>query len=219
MRAGRSTAVIDCQKLVFDWAASQPAVTGAAVLGAGLLYGFQGIRMIRFLILPVCAGAGCLLGLSISQWTPAPAWAAMTGVAILGVVLGLVAPRSATVLANGVTWAALGAYFASQLGMKEVGTLLTGGVLGLLGTVFAVLSREAAITLSTTLQGAALMVVGFVGLSSNVLPSLGTTFRRIAGDYSLVVPLLLTMLAITAYSIQASTRQGDLLSGSQPGGA
>ena len=72
------------------------------------------------------------------------------------------------------------------------------------------------IMVTTALQGSSLMVMGFVGVATAVLPSLGYTFRGFAQDYSLVVPVLLTMLVVTSYSHQGSAQQGDILTGVRP---
>ena len=82
-----------------------------------------------------------------------------------------------------------------------------------MGLVLGLVSREPMAILFTTLQGAGLTIVGFVGLSSTVLPTLGQTFRQMAGNNGLLVPVLIVMLTVTGYSYQASSRQGDIVSG------
>ena len=64
----------------------------------------------------------------------------------------------------------------------------------------------------TTLQGTVLMIVGFVGAASELAPSVGLTFRDWADGQSLLVPILLLMLFVTAYSYQSSAQRGDIIS-------
>ena len=108
---------------------------------------------------------------------------------------------------------ALGYYLATQVGFHSAAwwtCTLTGGGLGL---ALAWSNKRAMPLVVTSVQGVALMIVGFVGLSNALLPSLGITFLEWAADWSLLVPAMLGMLWVTAYSCQTNTQQGDIRSG------
>ena len=82
-----------------------------------------------------------------------------------------------------------------------------------LGITFAWLSRRSMPLVVTTLQGVGLMIVGFVGISNALAPSLGMTFLEWSASRSLLVPVLFVMLSLTAFSFQANADQGDIRSG------
>lgn len=205
----------DCQKILFDWVAAQPGLTGAAVFGAGLLFGICGLRMIRFLVVLSLGGYACLAGLALAALINQPLILVVPGLGALGGVLGLAWPRGALVVSSAVTFGGLGGYLAVQLGLHETAVWVAFGVCGALGAVLALVSRQTMIMLSTVLQGSALMILGFVGIASAAWPTVGSTFRSCANQNSLVVPILMAMLAATAYSFQSMQRQGDIRTGSQ----
>lgn len=201
------------QKLVFDWAASQSAITGVAILGAGLVYGLFGLRGIRFLLPLPSAGLGCLIGWLAASFGNLPAVPCLGSGALLGLLLGVAWPRVATIIIGGATWAALVGYLTNRFGAPDEITLGAMVLLGIGGLVLTAVSRAAMTVLFTTLLGAGLVVVGFVALASDAIPSLGHTFRSMANGHAVLVPILLGMVSVTAYSYQASARRGDLFTG------
>jgi len=206
---------MDFQRMVFDWAAGQSGLTGLAIFAAGLLFAFCGFRTIRYLLALPAAGLGALLG--AQAWAfqaQLPTWLFLGTGAVMGGVAAFAVPRATVAVCSGATWGALGGYLAIQVGASAIPAAVTLGVCALAGVILALVSRSTMIVLFTTLQGAGLLVVGFVGLSSSVLPSLGHTFRALAQNQSLVVPMLLGMLSVTAFSYQSSSRQGDMFTGS-----
>lgn len=209
---------MDLQKAVFDWISNQPALTGLTVAAAGFLYGFCGYRMIRFLVILPMAGLGCLLGLLLSGIAGLPLPPALAAGALLGVVIGIAWRQGAIMLVGGATWAALGGYLATQFDWPDMVALIVAALFGTTGLVLTAFSRAPMIVLFTTLQGATLIVIGFVGLSDAFVPSLAGTFRGLASSQAVAVPLLILMISVTAFSYQASARQGDLYTGmrSQP---
>jgi hypothetical protein len=122
-------------------------------------------------------------------------------------------PRLGVVLASGATFAAVGYYLATQVGLNHAARWACLALVGGLGVAFAWLNKRGMPLVITTVQGAILMVVGFVGLSNALLPSLGVTFLSWSADWALLVPTLLGMLCVTAYSCQANMQQGDIRSG------
>ncbi|MCK4342949.1 MAG: hypothetical protein KAY37_14645 [Phycisphaerae bacterium] len=206
---------MDWQKTLFDWAAVQPGLTGAVIFGTGLLYGLCGFRLVRSLLVMPCAALGCLLGALLATLANLPPLPLVPVVGVLGGILAIVRPQVGIILSSGATWAALGGYLALQFGLSEVPALITLAICGVGGAVLTLLSRPVMIILFTTWQGAGLMVIGFVSMSSAVFPSLGVTFRSLAHSQALAVPILLAMVATMAYSYQASARQGNIFTGMQ----
>lgn len=201
------------QKLLFDWAAHQPALTGAALLAAGLLYGFCGFRMIRLLLVLPAAGIAALFAMLYASLHELSMPVAGGFGAIVGGAAAVLAPQCTVVVISGVTWAALGGYLSTQIDLNVFAATIVTSLAGAAGTVLTLVSRQAMTVLLTTVQGAALMVLGFVATSSALLPSLGDTFRSLAYQQSLIVPIMLAMLVAMAFSYQASARQGDIFTG------
>ena len=69
----------------------------------------------------------------------------------------------------------------------------------------------------TILQGAGLLVVGFVGVTCELVPSLGLTFVEWADRLPLMVPVLMVMLCVLGYSVQYNAFNGDISSGGRSG--
>jgi hypothetical protein len=210
----RSTVLVEYQHDLLDWVASQPGLTGAVILAAGLLSAFYGVRMLRVLLALYCGAVGYVLGIMFAPEAGLPPIVA-PGAALMGVTAALAWPGPATILASGATWAAAGAYFADEMALPDyfVGTAsaLACGI----ATIMTVLCRRTMIILLTSLQGAAMIIVGVIGVAATVLPSVSTTFRAWSSGRSLTEPMLLGMLMATAYSCQANFCQGDIVTGSQ----
>lgn len=209
----------DMQRLAFDWVVhgAQPGLTGAALLAVGLLYGLCGYRLIRVLVVVCVAVLGLLGGLVAVAFSGLPAGIVLPLAAVLGGLAAVKWPVPAIVLTGGATWGLLGGYLGAQFGLSDTTACVLMGVLGVGGAVLTLVSRAPMVVLFTTLQGAALMVLGFVGVANDLLPTLGSTFRALAGRNGTVVPVLLLMVTVTAYSYQASARKGDIMSGSRAG--
>lgn len=205
----------DYQKMLFDWVAAQPGLTGAAVFGAGLLFGICGLRMIRFLLALSLGGCACLAGVTVAALINQPLMFVVPAFGVLGGVLGLAWPRGALVVSSAMTFGGLGGYLAIQLGLQGTAAWAAMGVCGGLGALLALVSRQTMIILSTVLQGSALLILGFVGIASAASPAVGATFRSCASQFPLLVPALMAMVATTAYSFQSAHRQGDIRTGAQ----
>lgn len=198
------------QHLLFTWITAQSAATGLVVMAAGLLAAAHGFRMIRFLLALCGAGVGYAAGVGIAPLAQVPALAAG---AILGTVCaaaGAAWPRAVAVVINAATWAIGGAYLAEQFGARGIAWWLPTALLGAAGATLMLVSPRSITILMTSLQGSAVFIVGFAGVADAVLPVLGSTFRSWAQHRSLILPVLVGMLAVTAYSYQANARRGDL---------
>lgn len=207
--------MVDCQAQLFEWAAGQHPASGLVLFAMGLIYGLYGLRWIRFLNLLPAAGIGALVGLMVSGFVPLAGNLVAAGGAVFFGVVAIAWRRGGIVLTAAATFALIGGYLAFQFGFPEQIVLGTLGLLGLIGALLTALTPKPFALLATALQGAALMVVGFVGLSAQVFPSLASSFCHLAESYGCVVPILLTMVTVTAYSYQANQTRGDILTGAQ----
>jgi hypothetical protein len=211
----RSTIVTDYQDVLFKWAVAQSPLTGATILAAGLLYGFQGFRFAR-LLLPLSTGVmafgiGWIAGDSF-RYPPALVG---TFAAVVLALLVFVHGPTGQIVCGGLTFALLGYYLATRF----TSDFTVVAVLVAIGTAFGAagpwLMRRTLPVLLSTIHGSALLVLGFVSLATAVAPSLGSTFRSWAASVSLMVPMLVLMLTLMAYSFQANAQQGDMTTGSR----
>jgi hypothetical protein len=205
--------VSSLQGSLLGWAATQPVLTGILVLGAGLVYAFFGFHFFRFLLAVTCAGLGYFGGALLSLAINLPDVMVGTAGALALGLLALKWPKLATGLATGAVWAILGHYLASQVHLPTVGIWVAAGIAGMLGIAFSILSPRTMALILPTLQGVVLLVVGFVIISTNLVPSVGFTFRDWANTQSLLVPIFLTMLFVAGYSYQAMHARGDIRTG------
>ncbi len=212
---GRSSAVANYQKLLLDWVAHQSALTGLVILLAGLAAGFCGFRMLRPLLVLFGGVVGWLVGLAVGKQIGLPPTIAALGCAALIGLLPLATPRVAAVTASTLTWGVLGGYLAGQIGLKGIVIWLAVGVCGGIGLLQSLLFRRTMNIVFAALLGATLMLMGLVGMGDAIVPSLGSTFRSLAGSWPLLMPVLLAMIAIMSYSYQAMERRGDIQTGSQ----
>ncbi|MEW6249428.1 MAG: hypothetical protein AB1716_02195 [Planctomycetota bacterium] len=201
------------QGAILAWIAAQPWLTGAVILGAGLLSTFCGYRMSRLLLPAACAAAfwlGAVIAAPHLELPPVITAAAAAGVAgAAGIAwLGL-----ANLVGGAAIWGVLGGYVLSQFGLKGMPVLIGMGLAGCTGAVMALVCRRTMSVLLTSLLGGGLIIVGFVGVAGTILPTFSESFLTFAKDWPLSVPLLLTMLVATGYTCQANCRQGDLFTG------
>ncbi len=203
----------NCQGAVFAWIAAQPGLTGMVVFAIGLLFAFQGFRLFRFLLVPSCATVGWVVGWWIADVIDFPMAVAAPTLAAAFAAASLMWYRPAVSVACAGTWTALGYYLGVQLGLEPKAAWVCAGVAGGLAILFVWLCFRSMIVILTTLQGAALLVVGFVGFTHAVMPSVESTFRDWAANSRFLVPGLLTMLVATAWSYQAMEQRGDIRSG------
>lgn len=216
MNGRRSMVLVSYQYLLFDWVAGQPWLTGAVILGVGLLSAFYGVRMLRLLLCIYCGTAGYAIGAVAAELANLPL-AVAAGAALVCGAAAVAWPKPATVAVSGATWAVLGAYFADELALRDYLIWSATGLCGGIALLMTVLCRRGMTVLLTSLHGAAMMIVGFVGLSATALPSISVTFRAWSSGRSLVVPVLMGMLVATAYSCQANFCQGNIVTGSEAG--
>lgn len=203
----------DLQDTLFRWTIGQPSITGLVLLAAGLLYGFFGFRFFRLLLVGTCGFVGLLAGGLVAEAYDLPAGlASLAGAAAL-FAAALAWKKLGVLIAATATWFVLGMYVTQRLGFEPLLTLVLSVVCGGLGLMFAWLCQRSMSVVLTTQQGAALIILGFVGVTNTFAPSIGTTFLSWAADWSLLVPVLLVMVFVTGYSYQTMIMQGDIRSG------
>lgn len=190
-------------------------MTGLAILAAGLVSAFHGLRMVRLLLVLYCAGLGAFAGQMAAGWGDVPPLLPALGGAAGGLVLAMVRPALAGVIASGAVWAGLLGYLGSQFGMRGYPLWIAAGLGGCIGVVFSFLCRQSMMVLLTVIAGSALMIIGFVGAASGVLPSVAGTFRNWGRSVPIMIPMLLGMLSVMSYSLQSREQRGDIRSGSQ----
>ncbi len=198
------------QRVLFEWAAVQPGLTGVVLVGAGLVAGLQGFRFYRLLVGAGCGLLGYISGQALAVPVALPGDVFAAAGASVGAAVGLIWPQIAGVMAHGVLWAGLAGYCADQLGLRGLLAIVATVLGGAAGAAMTLVSRQTMIALSTSFFGAGLIIVGLVALASDAFPVVGDTFRAWAQDDSPVVGILWAMLAATVYSYQANARRGDL---------
>jgi hypothetical protein len=212
LRAGE-LAVQGFHGLIFHVAPHWSEATALVVIGIGLLYTLQGFRFARFLLSLTCAGGGLALGWLLVELAGLPAFCSALPAAGLG-LLALLRRRIGLALASAFTFGTLGHYLAHEVRLQPDIVLIVGGV-GLVGG-FAMIwvCRRVLPILVTIIQGAGLLMLGFVGITHSLVPSLGETFLQWARSLPLMVPTFMLMLCALGYSVQANARQGEIETGS-----
>ena len=206
----------DFQSLIFRSASRWSEATALVVLGVGLLYTLQGFRFARFLLAVSCACGGLVLGRILTALADLPPIVPVIAAAALG-VFALMRHRVALALASAFTLGALAQYLAVQLGFRTYMVWVIAGVGLPVGFSLIRVCRRTLPILVTIVPGSGLLVVGFVGLTNALVPSLGLTFLDWAESFPPMVPGFMLMLCILGYSVQANALHGDIESGGDPG--
>ncbi len=199
--------------MLLNWAEEQSLLTGALILGAGLLNAFLGFRMVRFLLVLSTGALAALLAAYLAvRFEFSTTIAAGVG-ALAGGTLALFAYRTALFLNVGFTFALLTAYVSAQFGAPHVAMYVATALVATSASVLTLLAPRTMPLIVTAMHGAILMIVGFVGVADTFVPTLGATLRHWAGGRSVMIPALLTMLTAMGFSIQEMKRQGDICTG------
>lgn len=203
----------DYQNIAFTWISTQHWSTGLVLFVCGLIYAFQGFRLFRLLLATSSALFGALLGAIAAPLVEQPPefGAVAVGLGFLG--LGIYVQQASVLLLCAGVWGILGHYVALQLGLTDVAAFAVLVLLGGLGALFARLCDRTMRVMLTVQQGTVLMVVGFAGLAARLVPSVGETFIAWSNRSTLLVPILLGVLFVTGYSVQASGQRGDIRTG------
>lgn len=206
----------DVQGLIFSTASHWSTATSLVVFAAGLLCTLQGFRFARVLLPLCCAGGGFAVA-AIAGWLVGlPVAVPVLSAAALGLVT-LARPRLAVLLASVFTVAGLAYYLACRLHLGPFAAWSLAAIGLPAGFALKWVWRRTLPIFVTAAEGAVLLVVGFVGLTHRIAPSLGGTFVDCAAEYWPLVPGLLTMLWVLGYAVQANALQGGIESGGHPG--
>lgn len=205
------------QAALFSWASNQSLSIGLTLLGVGLLMALQGFRFSRILLAVICGAGGFVSGDVVGGVLGEGGLLIGGTAALIFGGIALARPRIGLALASLFTFGALAQWLSFRLGIPAniAGfSMVLGGALGF--SMFW-LCRRTLPLIVTTLQGAGLLVVGFVATTSSLMPNLGETFVDWSSDVPLTVPVLMVMLCITGISVQANGQQGDMQTGSGRG--
>lgn len=201
------------QSEVFTWAAQQPGITGLVLFGLGIAYAFFGMKMFIGLLPIACAVMGWMIGAAIGTSTENPVlMTAALGTLTLGLV-GIFWRKLATMLACALTGGVLGLYLGDQINANQIIVIVLGGAGLILSAMFARMCPRTMPVLLTTTLGTALLVIGFVGVTSKFFPEIGGTFRYWAASFTLTVPVLSLMVFVASYSYQSMSVRGDMITG------
>ncbi len=203
----------DFQGIIFRWAAHQSELTAVSILAVGLLYALQGFRFARLLLAGSACAAGFLIGSLVAALVGAPGF---IGGAPLGLCMGILAlgkVRFGVFVSSAFTFAALAHYLGVRFHLPSESTLLLAAAGLLVGCSLYWICRRPLPIVLTTIQGAVFLVIGFVALASSLTPTLAETFLSWSSDLPVMVPMLMLMLVITGFSVQANAQQGDMETG------
>lgn len=207
----------DYQDFAFQWVASQTALTSLVIMGLGLLFALQGFRFARPLFAVTSAAAGFVVGSLLANALKIPAFPLSAGLAgVLGAA-GLVRYRTGIMISSTLVIAMLAQYLVSRFSTNPSNlmfALVFGAALGV--SLRWVCMRSLPIIV-TVIQGAAMLVIGFVGVTTDLAPSLASTFVEWARSIPLMIPVFMVMLVVLGYSVQANQQQGDMQSGASRG--
>lgn len=207
----------DFQDLAFRWAQTQSPATALAMMGIGLLFSLQGFRFARVLFALTTGIAGYVLGEVLAVVLKVPPFPIATALAGLMGCVAMVSYRLGMVLSSTFVFSLLAQYLVARFSANPSNLLFAlvfGAALGM--SLRWVCLRSLPIIL-TDLQGAVLLIVGFVGVSANLAPSLAVTFTGWARSIPLMIPVLIVMLFVLGYSVQANQKQGDTMTGGSRG--
>ena len=201
------------QDSVFRLASHWNEATAGVVFLLGLLYTLQGFRFAPFLVPLACAGAGMFAGMQLAELVQMPPLLVGGIMAAIVLCITLANFRAGLLLAAGLTFGLLALYLGAQAGFKHEMLFGTAAVGLALGVASYWVYRRQLTLFVTTAQGGMLLIVGFVGITATMLPSLGYTFQDWADRLPFLVPMLMAMLWVLGFSVQANMMQGDMETG------
>ena len=183
------------------------------VLAVGLLYTLQGFRFGRLLMCVTAAGGCAMLGAIVAAIVQAPVWFGATVAGVIGLAIALSHFRTALVMSAIVVGAATCQLLTARFTSAADTLLIATGVGAVGGGCLQWVCLRSLPVMLTAIQGAFLLIVGFVGLMSSIAPGLASTFVSWSNSIPLMTPVMMTMLYVLGYSVQANAQQGDMRSG------
>ena len=199
------------QDAILRWISGEPGMTGVVVLAIGLVYGFYGFYFFKPLLALTCGVFGWLLGGTAAVAVGLEPVLVGLVIAVLAGGIAFQQHQVATAVASGGVWGILIGYLSEQFGFPPMWQLALAGTGGGFGIVFALLCYRTMTVVLTTAQGAMLMFIGLVGAAAEFMPQIGNTFRLWAASWSILGPVVMGMLVVTAFSYQSVRRQGNAI--------
>ena len=200
-------------EILLRWAGEQSAIAGLIMLVGGLFLLMQGFRFGKFVLMLGSAAVGYGLGgvLGAVFGLP-PALASIGSAALLG-LLAVSHYRFGLGVVSIATFAAALFLFCDQLNAGRSGCML--GLLIGAGFGFTLLwvMVGSLTALVTSINGASLAVLGFVAMSSTILPGMGKAFVESAIELPLLIPALIAVVTITGFTYQSNALQGSIVTG------
>lgn len=209
----RSIQMYHFQTEVLRWVSHQPGITGLVIFFVGLVFAFSGHKFFAGLLGVACAGIGWLLGYVAGHYINEAQQFLPAILAVLCGIMGLLWRKLGVLLVASGTGGILGLYFSDQLGFSSLMIIAMTIVGAGLATIYSFLSPRSAPVIVTTILGTMMLVIGFVGLSTTFLPSVGSSLRTYANSFSLLLPMLGGMVFIASYSYQSMHLRGDMETG------
>ncbi|MCA9243182.1 MAG: hypothetical protein KDA32_04445 [Phycisphaerales bacterium] len=206
----------DVQIFAFRWAATQTAMTMMVLFMFGMLFNFQGFRFGRLVCGLIAGLGGLVIGEAVAPLlgqAQVSGTALGIGVAVVLFLVSVLAKRAAIFLSSIFTSALLVFYMSNQLGIKGDAQWIMMAAGGGLGLFLPMMMKRHVLIILTVVQGAAMMIVAFIGLTNAAAPSLSGTLREWAATYPLLMPMFLLMISVMGYSFQANAKQGDMTTG------
>lgn len=205
--------MFDIQESLFRWAGAQGQGTAVVIVALGLLCALQGFRFARFLFAITCGAAGFFAGGAVAAaiGAPAPPAALLCG-AVLGGI-GMYRFAIGACMSSMFVFALVAGNLAARFTADPNSILFGMGVGALFGLSLRWVSVRAMPIIVTTVAGAGLLIVGFVGLTGSLAPSLAQTFVDWSQTIPLLTPAMMVMLFVLGYSVQANAQQGDIQTG------
>ena len=201
-------------QILLNWAGEQSAIAGLIMLAGGAFLLLQGFRFAKFALMLGSAAVGYGLGGVLGAMFGLPPALASVGAAAR---LGLAAVRAyrfGLAVMSISTFAVALFLFCDQLDAGRAGCML-GLMIGAgFGFTLLWVMVGSLTALVTAINGASLAVLGFVALSSTILPGMGRTFVDTAIELPLMIPALIAVVTVTGFTYQSNALQGSIITGS-----
>lgn len=203
----------DIQSIAFRWIGQQSTVAALVVAGMGALLNLQGFRFGRFLMGLTSAGGGFAIGAVLATIGGMPIEIVGGVLAVAFFALGMWKYRIGIFLSSVFVGAGLANLLVSRFtGLPDTLAFATliGAVAG--GCLQWVCLKSLPIMI-TSVEGGFIMIVGFVGLAYWFAPSLAATYVGWSDSIPFMTPVMMVMLYVLGYSVQANAQQGDMRAG------
>lgn len=203
----------DLQGMIFRTVSHWSAASALVVFLLGVLFSLQGYRFARILLALTSAAGGFISGGAVAALLETPPEGPAGALALVFGLLSVLRPRVGLALASGFVFCGFAIYLTTRVSnLPEVALAAAGiGFAAGIGLLWVV--RRSLAIMITVMEGAALMVIGFVATTSALAPPLAQTFRDWADSFTLLVPTMLGMFCVLGYSVQANSAQGDIRAG------